>query len=198
MSAEVAVPELETARLRLRPWRAGDIDAWAEINADPQVREYLYPRRPLTRTEAEAEIEQLRAHWQRLGFGHWAVELRETGELVGRTGARRHADWDLDPENTEVGWLYARSVWGQGLATEGALAVVEFCLEQLGRPEVISIAHVDNLASHRVMQRAGLEWAGVRRWHERSLDVVWYSSRRTAAKTGDPRRRGPYRSASGT
>ena len=92
-----------------------------------------------------------------------------------------------------MGWLYTPSAWGRGLATEGATAAVRFCLEDLGRPEVISIATLDNLASHRVMRKAGLEWAGVRRWYKdsasnpfgRGLDVLWYSSKRTAEKTGD-------------
>ena len=179
------IPEIRTPRLRLRPWRSEDLDAYAAMNADPQVREYMFPPRPLTREESEREIEELVGQWVRLGFGHWAVELRESGDLIGRTGAKRHDDWDLDPEHTEVGWLYARSAWGRGLATEGATAAVSFCLDELQRPEVISIAHLSNLASHRVMRKAGLEWAGVRRWHERRVNVVWYSSKRTAAKTGD-------------
>ena len=183
--ASVTIPEIETPRLLLRPWRSEDADAYAAMNADPEARRFMFPPRPLTREESQWEIGQMVDQWERLGFGHWAVDLRETGELVGRTGAKRHADWDLDPENTEVGWLYARSAWGRGLATEGAIAALRFLLEELRRPEVISIATLDNVASHRVMRKAGLEWAGVRRWHERRMDVLWYSSRKTAAKTGD-------------
>jgi RimJ/RimL family protein N-acetyltransferase len=178
-----AIPEIETPRLLLRPWRDSDVEPYAEMNGDPEVRSYMFPPRPLTPAESVREIEAMVDQWHRLGFGHWAVELRETGELIGRTGAKRHDDWDLDPENTEVGWLYARSAWGQGFATEGALAAVQFCLEDVGRPEVISIAMLGNLASHRVMRKAGLEWAGVRRWYERRADVLWYSSNRTAEKT---------------
>lgn len=177
------MPELETPRLLLRPWREADRGPYAEMNADPDVRLYMFPPRPLTPEESEQEIAAMEDQWRRLGFGHWAVELRETGELVGRTGAKRHADWDLDPENTELGWLYARSAWGRGLATEGASAALRFLLEERRRPEVISIAHLDNRASHRVMRKVGLEWAGVRRWYERRTDVLWYSSRRTAEKT---------------
>ena len=203
------IPEIETPRLLLRPWRDEDLDAYAEMNADPEVRRFMFPARPLTREESEREVEGMLEQWRRLGFGHWAVELRDSGELIGRTGAKRHGDWDLDPENTEVGWLYSRSAWGRGLATEGAIAAVRFCLEELQRPEVISIADLGNLASHRVMRKAGLEWAGVRRWYrdakhsasvpnpsgdakhsasvpnpsERRLDVLWYSSKRTAEKT---------------
>ena len=180
-----AVPRIETDRLLLREWRDEDVKAYAEINSDPEVRRYINPARPLTEAEAALEIDHLIEHWRRFRFGHWAVELRETGELIGRTGIRRHPDWDPDPENTEVGWLYARSAWGQGYATEGAIACVRFGLEELRSPEVISIAHIDNLASHRVMKKAGLSWAGARRWHERDMDVVWYHSREIAEKTGD-------------
>ena len=186
MPAPLSIPRIETPRLVLRAWREEDLDAYAAMNADEEVRTYMFPGRALNRAESAEEIAQMCDQWRRLGFGHWAVELRETGELIGRTGAKRHNDWDLDPENTEVGWLYARPAWGKGYATEGATAAVRFLLEDLRRPEVISIAHLSNVASHRVMRKAGLEWAGARRWYERRLDVVWYSSKRTAQKTGDP------------
>ena len=139
---------------------------------------YMYPPRPVTATEAALDVERLRQHWERHGFGHWAVEERDTGRFVGRTGLKRHPDWPLDPENTECGWLYARDVWGRGYATEAAREVVRFAIEDLERPEVISIAHPANAASRRVMEKAGLSYAGARRWEERGIDVVWYSLRR--------------------
>ncbi len=179
------IPRRETPRLLLREWCDADLGPYAEMNADPEVRRYMFPPRPLTEAESALEIDHVLDQWQRLGFGHWAVELRESGELIGRTGIKRHPDWDPDPQNTEVGWLYARAAWGRGLATEGAIESVRFCLEDVGSHEAISIAHVDNLASHRVMKKAGLSWAGVRHWHERGIDVVWYHSRRIAEKTGD-------------
>jgi RimJ/RimL family protein N-acetyltransferase len=180
------IPVITTARLLLRPWRIDDLVPYAEMNADPGVRQFMHPARPLTREESDADVEAFVDQWAALGFGHWAVELRKTGELIGRTGAKRHADWDLDPENSEVGWLYARHVWGQGYATEGAIAAIRFLIEDMKRPEVISIAHVENVASHQVMKKAGLSWAGMRRWHERQMNVVWYSSKGKAQKT-EPR-----------
>lgn len=165
---------IETERLLLRGWRDTDVNAYARICADPQVMRYMLPARPLTHAEAAYDLQRLREHWREHGFGHWAVEEKETGALVGRTGLKRHDDWDLDPENTEVGWLYARSAWGRGYATEGARAAVDFCFAELGRPEVISIAHPENRASRRVMENVGLTFAGCRHWAGRGLDVVWY------------------------
>lgn len=166
--------ELETERLLLREWREEDVGEYARICSDPEVMRFMMPARPVTYAEAALDAANLREHWRRQGFGHWVVEEKETGRFVGRTGVKRHPDWDLDPDNTEIGWLYDREVWGRGYATEGALAAVRFCLEELGRPEVISIAHPDNAASRRVMEKAGLSYAGARRWEGRGLDVVWY------------------------
>ena len=137
----------------------------------------MLPARALTREEAGLDVLRLREHWLQHGFGHWAVEERESGRFIGRAGIKRHPDWELDSENTEVGWLLDRAVWGQGLATEAALAAIRVCREELRRPEVISIAHPGNAASRRVMQKAGLALAGARRWEARGLDVVWYSLR---------------------
>ncbi len=171
---------METERLVLREWRSADLDAFAAINGDPQVRRYMYPPRALTPLESAGEIGALTDHWERIGFGHWAVEERATGELIGRIGAKRHPDWPLDPENSEIGWLLRRSAWGRGYATEGARAVVQFLRERIGQQEIISIAHPANAASHRVMEKAGLERAGELRWEARGIDVVWYSSRGSA------------------
>ena len=73
----------------------------------------------------------------------------------------------------EVGWLLERSAWGRGLATEAALACVDHGLEQVGLERIISIARTDNLASRRVMEKAGLTHRGEA--HRRGLDVVWYA-----------------------
>ncbi len=170
-----AVPVIETERLILRGWRDADVDAYARICADPQVMRYMHPPRALTPAEAAYDALRLQEHWQRQGFGHWVVEERESGRMVGRTGLKRHTDWPLDPENTEAGWLYGRAAWGKGYATEAAREVVRFCLEVLERPEVISIAHPANVGSHRVMEKVGLSFAGERHWAERQMDVVWYS-----------------------
>jgi len=170
------VPTIETQRLILREWRSRDVDAYARICADPEVMRFMWPARPATPAEAAYGVELMREHWLRWGFGHWAVEERQSGRFVGRTGVKRHPDWELDPENTEVGWLYDKTVWGRGYATEGARAAVRFMLEEIGRPEVISIAHPDNAASRRVMEKVGLSYAGARHWTARNIDVVWYST----------------------
>ncbi len=177
MRSAQTIPELETERLLLRGWLPQDAEAYARMNRDPAVRRFMWPARVLSESEAYGEVGALLDQWKRLGFGHWAVVEKETGETIGRTGAKQHPDWPLGPDNCEVGWLYARDAWGKGYATEGAVAAVRFLFEEVGREEVISIADRDHRASHRVMERVGLARAGALRWDARDMDVVWYSRR---------------------
>ena len=138
----------------------------------------MLPQRGITRAEAAFDVQLLRRHWIDHGFGHWAVEEKESGRLVGRAGLKHHDTWTLDPDNIEVGYLFDRGVWGRGYATEAARAAVEYAFDALDREEVISIARPGNAASRRVMEKVGLTYAGATRWGARDIDVVWYSIRR--------------------
>jgi RimJ/RimL family protein N-acetyltransferase len=193
-------PVLVTRRLILRPWRAGDLDRYAEIFGDPEVTRYLGDGAPLTRVQSEERIAYLVSHWHEHGFGHWAAEERSTGSLIGRIGLLHHPDWPEDLDNVEVGWTLARAFWGRGLATEGALASLRYGFETRDLDRIISITSPTNRASRRVMEKAGLTLAGQSFW--RNGRVVWYAidrsgwtrrapaadlSVQTAAETGECR-----------
>lgn len=171
-------PTLSTARLVLRPWREGDLDRYAAIFADPAVTRFLGDGKPLSRAECAERIAYLTRHWRDHGFGHWAVEERSTGTLVGRIGLLHHRDWREDPDNVEVGWSLARAYWGRGLATEGALASLRYGFEELELARIISITAPANKASRRVMEKVGLRLAGEAFW--RNSKVVWYAIERAS------------------
>lgn len=145
---------VETARLLLRRLVPADLDAYyAQIHADPEVMRTLPPLRPLTREEFETRVPPIMiGHWERHGFGPWAVVDRADGRLLGHCGLRY---W---PDSPDVEVLYAlgRSAWGRGLATEGARASLRFGFETLGLDRIIAAAFVHNAASRRVIARLGL------------------------------------------
>jgi len=149
--------ELETARLRLRLWRDEDLDAIARWHADPVVMRHM-GRGPMTHEESAAALDRYRLHWDEHGFGLWAAELRETGELVGRIGPSYHRAWPGDPE---LGWLIDPVHAGLGLATEGGAAGAEYGFGVLGAQRLVSICVEENAASRRVMEKLGF------RLHER-------------------------------
>ncbi|MFF9409780.1 GNAT family N-acetyltransferase [Streptomyces anandii] len=147
------MPELRTDRLVLRGWRESDLDPWAAMNADPQVREY-FPD-VLTREQSEASAVRFQTELERRGWGWWAVEVEETGQFIGFTG--------LDPVNedmpftgVEAGWRLARPAWGHGYATEAARAVLAYGFEHLALSEILAITAAGNLRSRAVMHRLGM------------------------------------------
>jgi RimJ/RimL family protein N-acetyltransferase len=83
-----------------------------------------------------------------------------------------HDDWTASPHDAEVGWVLSRDMWGHGLASEGGAAALAFGMQR-GLKKYISIAHIKNAASQRVMEKLGLVRAGETVW--RDSPVVWFA-----------------------
>ncbi|MBO3741550.1 GNAT family N-acetyltransferase [Actinoplanes flavus] len=145
--------ELTTERLRLRQWLAGDLEAWAAMNADPQVREF-WPDL-LTREQAAAHLEYFRDELARRGWGWWAVEVAATGEFIGMAGLDP-VDEEAPVSGIEAGWRLARSAWGHGYATEAARAVLTYGFQTLRLPEILAISVAGNERSRALMRRLGM------------------------------------------
>jgi RimJ/RimL family protein N-acetyltransferase len=149
-------PTIETERLRLRGFRASDLDAQAAAMADPAMVVHLGGS-PFSREDTWRKILASPGLWALLGYGYWVAERREDGAYLGQIG---FADFkrDMSPniENLpEMGWIMAREAQGQGLATEAVLAALAWADEALGRREIVAIIGHDNLASIRVAEKGG-------------------------------------------
>ncbi|NGO15310.1 GNAT family N-acetyltransferase [Streptomyces sp. HC44] len=151
------MPELRTDRLVLRRWRESDLEPWAAMNADPEVREHLGEL--LTREQSDAAVALMQAEFDERGFGWWALEARETGEFIGRAGLD-DVDEDMPfagaDAGVDIGWRLTRTAWGHGYATEAAMACLAYGFDVLGLPEVVATTTVNNLRSQAVMRRIGM------------------------------------------
>ena len=105
--------------------------------------------------EIEYQVEYQRSR----GFSLWAVEERGTGSLLGDCGLQPLEH--LGPE-IEVGYDLHPRAWGRGLATEAARAVMGYAFGALGLERVVAVVKPDNLASQRVLEKAGLRPIGTR------------------------------------
>jgi RimJ/RimL family protein N-acetyltransferase len=144
-----AADELLTARLRLRRWRPEDDDAIAAISADPEVSRYLnHATGPF--------VERFERHWREHGFGLWALERLDPGGCIGFVGVAHPGFLPAVAHRIEIGWRLDRVQWGQGLATEAALAARDHVRQQLGLAELISIIHPENRRSQRVASKLGM------------------------------------------
>ncbi|MFE1770027.1 GNAT family N-acetyltransferase [Streptomyces sp. NPDC059008] len=145
--------ELRTDRLVLRRWRDSDLEPWAAMNADPEVREHLGDL--LTREQSDACVALFQAEFDQRGYGWWAVEVRATGEFIGFAGLD-DLDDDMPFTGVEIGWRLARSAWGKGYATEAALTVLAHGFDHLDLPEIVAVTTATNHRSQAVMRRIGM------------------------------------------
>lgn len=148
----MTVPELLTPRLRLRGFEATDAEAMRRVMAEEGVLRYFPSTEPPSLERVEGMIGWLQSHWQQRGYGDWAVELRATGELMGRCGLL----YIQDTAETEIDFLLGKPFWGQGFATEAAKAALQYGLEEHKFPTIVGIVHPENLASRRVLEKLGM------------------------------------------
>jgi RimJ/RimL family protein N-acetyltransferase len=150
--------ELRTPRLLLRGWRAEDRAPFAEMNADPVVREH-FPSL-LSRTESDRFADRIEAEFFTRGFGLWAVEIPGVAPFAGFTGLSVPSFEASFTPCVEIGWRLAREHWGRGYATEAARAAIEFGFTEIGLDEVVSFTVPANTRSVRVMEKLGMKFSG--------------------------------------
>jgi RimJ/RimL family protein N-acetyltransferase len=150
----VQIPTLTTERLILRPFAEQDVDALHRVLSDRQVHRYFPRTEPPSREQVEKIIARQLAHWEEHGCGWWAVVWREREELIGWCGLQFLPEFG----ETEVAYLLSRPYWGQGLATEAARAAARFGFQTLGLERLVAIAHVENAASQRVIEKLGMSF----------------------------------------
>jgi RimJ/RimL family protein N-acetyltransferase len=149
---------LETARLRLRPYQESDLAAQAAILGDARVTRYVGGT-PLSREEAWRRMLCGPSLWSLLGYGYWAVERRDIGEMIGFMG---FADFKRDMKPSieglpEMGWIFATEAQGQGYCTEAVIAGLAWADEVLRGQPIVAIISPENTASIKVAERCGFD-----------------------------------------
>lgn len=151
------MPELLTARLRLRRFEAGDLLAAFRWASDAEVARYAFWDAHESPVDTQAFLELCFRLYAEQGIGPWAVELRETGELIGNCSFGRIV---REERRIELSYFFARPHWGRGLATEAVRAMIDFGFRTLGARTIEARCVPENAASERVMQKAGLRYRG--------------------------------------
>jgi RimJ/RimL family protein N-acetyltransferase len=143
-------------RLRLRGWRDSDRDAFAALNADPEVSRDLGG--PLARAESDAKLDRYMATFEQVGFCRWLLEdpneqfLGYAGVMPSRFGH------PLGP-HFDIGWRLIRPAWGRGYATEAAKASLRDAFERVRLKEVLAYTSADNVRSQAVIGRLNMRRA---------------------------------------
>jgi RimJ/RimL family protein N-acetyltransferase len=163
----------------IREWTAADRAAFAALATNLQVMRYIGAGTPWK----DVQIDEFIAHQQdsarRHGFCLGPLVEARTGRLIGQAGLQHiGATGDV-----EIGWWLAPDCWGRGLGSTVARAVLRFAFEAVLLPRVVAIAHPQNRASIRIMQRIGMMFRGLVLRSQLGLagpdlEVVLYSDNR--------------------
>lgn len=163
---------VETSRLRLRMFRPDDLDAMCAITSDPEVMRYIGYGHTLTREETRVNLASIVAAFRRRGFGRWALELKETGGLVGYCGL----SLGNEEAGVELAYMLAREEWGKGLALEAARASLRYGFETLRMDSIAGLTFHDNRRSRLVLERIGMKF--IRDAHYYDFACVHYAMAR--------------------
>ena len=165
MDAKGILPE--TPRLSMRELRQSDFSDLCKILQDDETM-YAYEG-AFSDSEAHEWLDRQIARYQMWGFGAWAVILKETGEWIGQCGLTMQP-WK-GSEVLEVGYLFRRTHWHRGYATEAAIACKEYAFNVLGAEEVCSIIRDTNTPSKNVALRNGMTPVDTVVKHYRGVDM---------------------------
>jgi ribosomal-protein-alanine N-acetyltransferase len=183
-----SIPELTTARLRLRLPQLDDAAALLAVLGDPEVTRYHNVPTLTTLGDARALLERLDQRFAAHETIRWAIELGQHREMIGTVGLLR---FDLAHRRAEVGYEIGRRWWGRGLASEATAAVVRYAFSVLGLHRIEAGVLPGNDASVRVLQKLGFLEEGLRRdylyFKERFQTLRWFSLLESDAR---PRLRG--------
>ena len=158
---------LETERLYMREMTQEDFPALCRIMQDEEVM-YAYEG-AFNDEEVQGWLDRQRMRYQKLGFGLWAVVLKESNEMIGQCGLTMQP-WK-EEEVLEIGYLFQRTFWHKGYAAEAARGCKKYAFEVLKAEEVCSIIRDTNTASRRVALRNGMEKKDSWVKHFRGIDM---------------------------
>src|SRR5262245_54950846 len=147
-SSPQPAPVIRTRRLVLRPFAPQDLDDLHAYRNHPEWRRYFSPQPPYTRELAERDLHEYMCLDARK-HAFWAIEHR--GRAVGNINAEFETAL-----RAQMGWGIARELWGQGLTTEAAEAIVDWVFEHPDAVRVYATADARNVGSRRVMEKVGM------------------------------------------
>lgn len=158
---------LHTERLSLREIQPTDRAALSRMLQDDEAM-HAYEG-AFDDAGVDAWLTRMRDRYRTDGFGLWAVDLQETGEMIGQCGIT----WQqIDGARVhEVGYLFERSHWHHGYATEAAAACRDFAFSELDSERVYAHVRDTNLASMNVAIRLGMTVRSRFVKHYRGVDM---------------------------
>ncbi len=148
---------VETDRFFLREILEKDVEGLFALDSDPEVHRYLGEHPVKNRQQVEEIIAYVRRQYEVNGIGRWAIIDKKSHEFVGWTGLKYEEEVRKEAPYYDLGYRLRREFWGRGIATETALASLEYGFRQMKLKKICAAAHVDNIGSNRVLSKVGMQ-----------------------------------------
>lgn len=146
----------ETERFILREILPTDVDGMFELDSDPDVHRYLGNKPVTDKSQIVDIIQFIRRQYLDNGIGRWAIIDKKTNEFIGWTGLKYVTDLINKHQNYyDLGYRLRKKYWGQGIATETAVASLEYAFESLNLDKVYAAASCENEASNKILRKIG-------------------------------------------
>lgn len=148
--------ELHTDDLLLRKFRADDAaDMFRNWASKDEVTQFLTWRTHQQLSETQAVIARWLGGYEFPRFYVWALDL--DGEVIGSIGCSQP---DMNLKEIKLGYALSPLYWGKGYMTQAVIAIVDY-LFSLGYNRIAADHYLENPASGRVMQKAGMQFEGI-------------------------------------
>ncbi|MFC3562615.1 GNAT family N-acetyltransferase [Pedobacter jamesrossensis] len=149
----------ETERFILRELLLTDVDGFFELDTNPEVHKYLGNKPVKNKDQIIDNINFIRTQYLSNGIGRWAIIDKKSNEFIGWTGLKFITDETNNHKNYyDLGYRLIKKYWGQGIATETALASLTYAFEELNLNEVYAIADCENNGSNKILKNLGLKF----------------------------------------
>lgn len=165
---------LQTERLILREVDECDLDGLFKLDSDPEVHRYLGNNCVTSRDEAAKTISSLKKQYAENGIGRWAIIHKLSGEFIGWTGLKLVKDTlNGHTDFYDLGYRLRREFWGNGYASESALASLNYGFETMKIETIYASAHVENIQSNKILKKLGFQFvetypyeSWIKNWYE--------------------------------
>ena len=168
---------IDTERLLLREFFLDDAPTMFNNYAnDDEVTKYLTWPTHQSVAESESIIAEWLPEYEKEDCYNWAIELKETGEIIGGISA---FDIDEKTEKLQIGYCIGRKWWNKGITTEALKAVMDFLFDEVGAKRLEARHDPRNIYSGKVMRKCGMKYEGTLRRRDYNnqgiCDTAWYA-----------------------
>lgn len=147
---------LQTPRLILRQFTQADAPLVLSLNSDPEVLKYLHEPILETAEQAEKILQDIILPQYKNNLGRWAIHTKGDMEFIGWCGLKYRPELD----EIDLGYRLMQKAWGKGFATEAAQQTLNHGLHNLQLKLITGRAHIENLASIKVLEKIGMNYIG--------------------------------------